>query len=106
MLSATAHACRMAFRPQWLITVLLQLTQRLPVPAPAAAIDIAWLLRGITNRSLLLTVMLHSMQVQEHYGVAQRKAALVLRRRSHDMLTKGFEWTLEHGSPQNAPKYK
>ncbi|KIY99485.1 hypothetical protein MNEG_8476 [Monoraphidium neglectum] len=40
-------------------------------------------------------------QVQRHYGFPQLAAAAALRRRASDMLSRGFEWTLQNGWPRN-----
>lgn len=39
------------------------------------------------------------------YGLPSRQNALALRTRARDMLTKGFEWTLQHGLPLNRGMY-
>lgn len=40
-------------------------------------------------------------EVQREYGFPHLATAAALRRRAHDMVTHGFEWTLQNGWPHN-----
>ncbi len=45
------------------------------------------------------------LQVSDHYGFNAKEAGM-LKMRAHDMLARGFEWTLEHGQPLNPPSLR
>ena len=52
---------------------------------------------------------LSSMEVEAimtEYGFSMELPAQMLKQRSTDMVTHGFEWTMEHGLPINGPRYK
>ncbi|KAF5831251.1 hypothetical protein DUNSADRAFT_13380 [Dunaliella salina] len=45
-------------------------------------------------------------QITSFYGFPNDRLAEAFRNRSVDFLTKGFEWTLLHGQPTNAPPHR
>lgn len=44
--------------------------------------------------------------VMAEYGFSKVLPAEMLKQRSTDMVTHGFEWTMEHGLPINGPRFK
>jgi hypothetical protein len=67
--------------------------QRVPAPPATSTSKVTSCLKMISRMT--------KQQVQRHYGFPQLAAAAALRRRASDMLSRGFEWTLQNGWPRN-----